>query len=249
MVVSKDLPTIRTEGESEVIILPTVPTWMNSDAVDLGEGVTAEFVTDKKIQPQDGSALPGIQNQIPVANMILQKDLNAQYLNGHLESEFSKATHSHTLDEIADAGWISLPDYRRIVAVKSNMISADSIEDDNITYKEVGLLAYDVTNNYYYQPVYETGAISLTGATEATITFQRPMKNARIYTQRAPTVAIAAGAQKRATRITAVGTTAIKLKQMGSIVKSGGTDYIRDDTAGVDGGANNYYYIIVGEAI
>ena len=249
LVVSKDLPTLVTEGESEVIIFPTIPSWMDSNLVDLGEGVTAEFVTDKKVQPQDGVTLPGIQNQIPVANTVLQKDLNAQYLNGYLESDFAKTTHSHTLDDILDAGWISAPDYRRIVAVKANLVSADSIEDDDITYTQAGLLAYDVANSYWYKPIYETGSVSLTGVAESTVTFQRSMNNVRVYLQRAPAAgegAIAAGLEKRTARVTTITTANFKCKQMGSILKVA-ANYIRDDSA--DAGANQYFYIVVGEAI
>ena len=247
LVVSKNLPTIVTEGESEVIIFPTVPPWMDSDAVDKGEGVTSEYLNDKKIQPQDGITLPNIQNQIPVANTVLQKDLNTQYLSGHFESEFAKTTHSHTLDDILDAGTISAPDYRKIDAVKANLISADSIEEDNITYIQTGLLAYDVTNNYWYKPIYETGTINLTNVSEGTVTFQRPINNARIYLQRTPPSAISAGLQKRTARVTAITTTTFKCKQMGSIARPGATDYNRNDA--LDAGANTYVYIAVGEAI
>jgi hypothetical protein len=246
--VSKQLPQIVTGGDIATIIEPTLPEWMDGVAVGKGEGVTAEFVMDKKVQPQDGTTKPGTQNQIPVANTVLQKDLNIEFLGGHLHTEFAKTTHSHSLDEIFDNGNPSAPNYIRILAVKNNLATGDSIEEDDIEYTNVDMIAYDPTISNRFQPVYETGDFDLAGAVEGTVTFQRPMKNARIILQRAPKSieTVVAGAEKRTARITEITNAGFKAKQMGSIIKSGAT-YIRTDAS--DAAANQYYWFAIGEKV
>lgn len=247
--VSKELPVITTnEDGTENITYPILPTWMNSDAIDAGEGITSEFIMGQKIQPQDGSTEPGPSNQIPVANTVLQKNLNSEFLSGHLENEYSKTTHKHNLDEIIDNGNPSIPNYYKVGAVVNNFATADSIEDDDIDYTKVAALAYDSTIGVWYKSVFETGTILLTDNHPTTVTFQRPMKNTRIILQRAPasTETVAAGAEKRTCRITSLTNTGFKVKQMGSIIKSG-VNYLRSDVA--DAVTNQYYWFCVGEKV
>ena len=243
-VASKGLSTTVIQDDREITIGPEVPSWMDSDAVDLGTGVTAEFVNGKKVQPQDGTTLPGEQDQIPIANDVLQKNLNAEYLSGRRDTEFAKATHLHSLDDITDGGV-----YYRVVAVSDNLATADSIDDGAITYAQVDHLTYDVTNNNWFKPVYETGIISLTGVAATTVNFARSMANVRVILQREPASgegSITAGCEKRTARITSITTTSFLAKQMGSIIKSG-SDYIRNDAN--DAGANRYAWLAIGEAI
>ena len=248
-VVSKQLPIITTgSDEIEILTMPTLPDWMDSEAVDLGKGVTAEILQGQKIQPQDGTTEPGLFNQIPVANMVLQKNLNTEFLGGHLEAEFSKNPHQHTLDDILDDGNISVPNYYRIVAVKSNLATADSIEEDDIDFTKVGLLSYDATIGNWGSPIYETGTVILTGVTEQSVSFHRTggIKNARVILQRALVSAEpAAGTEKRMTKITEITNSGFKCQQLGSIIKSG-SDYKRTDAS--DAAANQYFYFCIGRA-
>jgi hypothetical protein len=243
--VAKELPRLDSTGDTTVIITPTYPTWMNSQAVDKGEGITSEYVVDKKIQPQDGTTRPGTQNQIPVANTVLQKDLNAEFVGGHLHTEFAKTTHSHSLDEILDNGNPSAPNYLRIYAIRSNQATGDSIAEDDIEYTNFDRIAYDPTISNRYQPIFETGIISLTGATELTVTYQRTIKNARIIIQRVPASGetVVDGEEKRTTRITDSTNAGFKVRQFGAIEKSG-SNYIRSNT---DLKTNQYYYFVIGE--
>jgi hypothetical protein len=244
--VSKELPII-TIGSDEIsiITMPTYPDWMDTVTVDLGEGITAEFIQGQKIQPQNGSTSPGLLDQIPVANTVLQKNLNTEFLGGHLQEEFSKTSHRHSLDDILDDGNISVPNYYRVAAIQSNLATADSIEEDEIDYTKVGRLIFDATVGNWYQPVYETGTLLLTGVVEQTVTFQRGIKNARVILQRAPAgETVVAGAEKRYAKVTEITDTGFKAIQMGSIKKSG-SDYVRSDAD--DAAANNYYFFVVGE--
>jgi hypothetical protein len=249
-VVSKDVSSITLDaGGNTIITYPVYPSWMDSDAVDLGEGVTAEYVMGKKIQPQDGATLPGFQDQIPVANTVLQKNLNAEFVGNYPQSEFSKSTHVHTLDEILDDANPSSTTYYRVAGVEGNTPTPDSIEEDDIEYTNIDAIAYDARIMNWYQPVYETGSFTLTGNIVGTVPLTREMKNARVFLQRVPAVgegAIAAGLEKRYAKVTQITNTFFKARQMGSIVKSG-SDYKRTDAS--DAGANQYYYFVIGEII
>jgi hypothetical protein len=207
--------------------------------------VNSEFLNSYKIQPQDGSTKPESIDQIPVANGILQKNLNAEMLDGHIQEEFSKTTHSHTLDEILDQS-----PYYSILGVENNLITPESIAVNNIDFTKVDRIAFDPTiGNYYYQPIYETGIITLTQYAETTLTFERTIKNARVILQRVPLdgETVVPGAEKRTARLTEVTETGFKAKQMGSIRRfsTSSTTYYRKDSA--DAAANSYYYFVIGE--
>lgn len=237
--------TFDEETGEQVLVTPTYPDWMDVDAVSLGEGITSEFVMGLKVQPQDGTTEPGKRNQIPIANGILQKDLNTNFLGGYLENGFAKSDHTHPLDDIIDGP----SGYNRVLGVVGNVITGDSIGDDSIDYTKIDRLAYDVKLGYWFQPVYETGKITLTGLTESSeIPFTRTINNARVVLQRAPAVTetLAAGAEKRTARVTEITTTGFKARQMSSIIKSG-SNYIKQESS--DAAANQYYYFVVGEAI
>lgn len=244
-IVSKQLPTIEETNGLDTITYSTIPSWMNSEAVDSGEGVTSEFLNNQKVQPQDGSTIPGNNNQIPIANTILQKNLNIQYLNGAKDDTLSKLTHGHNLDDITDGGSPSLPDYYKIIGVKNNLISSDSIKDNDIGYEKISKYAYDATMNINYTPIFETGTVTLTGVSAGTITFSRNIRNARIFLQPIYSGATA-GYEKRTCRIYSVTTTSASVKQMGSILLSG-SNYIRNDAG--DTGSRVYSYLIIGEAM
>jgi len=325
--------TFDEETGEQVLITPTYPDWMDVEAVSLGDGITSEYLMGYKVQPQDGTTEPGDYNQIPVANGLLQKNLNATFLDGHTDNEFAKSDHGHTLDDIIDGcrnfnstctlsigpsatdpcivtipahGFLgdeaiafsttgALPTgitvgqlyyvkyidadtfnfsdtfgganiiatgtqsgihtcttvllYNRVFGVVSNVITGDSIEDDGIDYTKVDRLAYDAKLGAWFQPVYETGKITLTGLTESIeIPFTRTLNNARVVLQRAPksTEVLAAGAEKRTARVTEITTTGFKAKQMSSIIKSG-SNYIKQEAS--DAAANQYYWFAIGEAL
>lgn len=250
VIVSKELPEELTSelGDIEEIIYPEYPEWMDTDAVDAGEGVTAEYVGGYKMQPQDGTTRPKKRNKIPAANTILQKDLNAEYIQGYPISKFAKVGHQHSLDDILDDGNPSDPTYYRVLGVDGSAITADSIESDDIDYRQVEWLGYDSTTGNRFQPVYETGEFTLTATTAEYQPFSRLIRNARVILQRAPgTEVLASGGEKRTARIVAVnGTSGFTAKQMGSIVKSG-TEYKYefDEKTKV----NQYFYLAVGEIV
>lgn len=239
--------TINEETSEEIITLPTYPDWMDTAAVDRGEGITAEYALSYGIQPQDGTTAPDRLDRIPIANTILQKSLTAQFLNGYEHNIFAKTTHLHTLDDILDDGNISAPWYYRVVGVIGGAVTASSIEEDDIDYRQVEMLAYDTKTYVRYQPIYESGMLELTGFTPATITFARAINNARVILQLAPTTTPTVGAEKRAASVYDITTASFKAKQMGSIIQSGGTNYVRSNAQNAV--TNQYYYFVVGEAI
>ena len=255
--VSKERPIITTDIDTleETITYPEYPEWMDTDAVDMGEGVTAEYLGGYKIQPQDGTTKPGLKNKIPIANTILQKELSAEYLQSYKAAAFAKVGHRHNLDNILDGGNISVPNYYRAVGVANNTITADSIMEDDIEYRQVEGFAYDSTIGNNYQPVYETGSFTLTGLGEGYIAFTRNMRNARVIIQRVPaSEVLAIGGEKRTARIMDItGYSGFTAKQMGSIVRNDAISIIPSSYENADTAENvkdnNYYFFAVGEAV
>ena len=254
--VSKELPievAVRgEEGSAEITTFyPTYPSWMNTSAVDLGEGVTAEYVMGQGIQPQDGITIPSDTNKIPVANGVLQRDLNAEFLDGYSNTDFAKATHTHTLDELIEGGTSG---YYPILGVVGNLATSDSIEDNSIDYTKVERIAYDTTTRNKYQPIYETGSLLLSGYGETYVPFANgSINDARIILQKAPAAGEASlgvsGTEKRTARITEIGISGFKAKQMGCILQNPllPTDYVRLDSD--DAGNNQYYYFCIGNKV
>lgn len=243
-VVSKELSinTIDSETGEPITSQPIYPDWMDVESVNRGDGVTAETLMGERIQPQDGITKPTQQNQIPVANTVLQRNLNAQLLNGSPESKFAKTGHVHNYDDILEG----LSGYYRVTGIENNLITDSSIADDSIDYRKVHRLAYDSRIRNRYQPIYETGYIDLTGVTESTVTFNRSMNHPVVILQRLPatTPLSPLGSEKRTARITSITNTQFKAKQMGEIEENT-TTYKRNDAH--DTGANRYFYMIIGE--
>lgn len=250
--VSKEKNIISYDETSfqEIVEVPTYPEWMNVDAVNKGEGVTAEFLNDYKIQPQDGITLPDLYDKIPVANTIIQKELNAGLLNGYRSDSFAKEGHTHTLDELIEGSG-----YYNVEGMSgTNQAGKDSIEEDDITYREVAPLAYDKSVGQKYSPIYETGYIVLKGYAPTSVTFANAsdlgINNARVFLQRIPASGEVAettpGVEKRTARIMSVTTQGFVAQQMGSIKKNG-SDYMMDDV--LDADDNTYYYFLIGKKI
>ena len=247
LVVSKELPTTSNSNGVDIITYPELPSWMDSQKVDEGDGVTSEFLQSQKIQPQDGITAPGNNNQIAVATGVLQINLNSQYLNGKLEGEFTKTNHSHALDDINDGGTLPTPIYYKILGIKSNMVSEDSIEINDIGYSKLSKYAYDQTMNINYTPIYETGTVTLSGLTPQTITFSRTMRNARVFLQPIyPSAGMTNGYEKRICRISSLSTTSVVVTQMAA-TKLSTANYVRDNT--IDTVSRVYHYFIIGEKL
>jgi hypothetical protein len=225
----------------------TYPDWMDTDAVDLGEGATAEYVSGYKIQPQDGATRPNKVDKVPVANTLLQRDLNAERLGGYTQSKFAKDGHTHDLDEILDDPNPSDPNYYRALGIEGGLATADSIQPEEIDYRKLEWLGYDSTTGNKYQPVYETGEIILQGSIRTYQPFSRLLRNARVFLQRSPgTENLADGGEKRAARVNVMGTSGFNARQMGPIVKNG-TTYEYSELE--DYKMNRYVYLAIGEVI
>ncbi|MFA5030961.1 MAG: hypothetical protein WC495_05230 [Patescibacteria group bacterium] len=252
--VAKEAPIVFYNETSfeEVIETPTYPSWMDVEAVDKGEGITAQYLNDYSIQPQDGTTYPDLTDRIPVANTILQKELNAGMLEGYDSTKFAKEGHTHTLDELTEgSGYFNVEGMSG-----TNQAGPTSIEEADITYREITPLAYDKSVEQKYSPIYETGTLTLKGYTPASVVFSNALfgglgiNNPRIILQRVPAAGesaeTTASLGKRIARIMTVSETGFTAQQMGSILEDSG-DYIRSDA--IDEDANQYYYFVIGEKI
>jgi hypothetical protein len=237
------------EEDTEPIVYPS---WMDVDAVNKGDGITAEFLNDYAIQPQDGNTLPGLYDKIPISNTTLQKELNVGLLNGYGSDYFAKEGHTHTLDELIEgSGYYSVGGMSGI-----NQAGPNSIEEDGITYREVTPLAYDKSVEQKYSPIYETGYLLLEGSVSTAVTFANAqngglgINDARVFLQRIPALGEIAettpGMEKRTARIMSITTQGFTAQQMGSI-RPEGNDYIIDDEGDI--GINQYYYFVIGKKI
>lgn len=74
---------------------------------------------------------PYTNGYVPVSNQVLQKDLNAEYLNGYKIEELSPVDHTHYI-EFIDNGII----YRVLTGVDENgLVTSDGIEDGALRYQ------------------------------------------------------------------------------------------------------------------
>ncbi len=238
-------PKTVINDENYEITETKIPDWMDLEKIVKGEGVTSELLNGYGIQNQDGESLPTPLNQIPVANGILQKNLNAELLNGYTSSDFAKSNHTHNLDEIADESLIKESGYifNKVYGVIDNQITEESIDDDCIEPLKIDKIALDKGVKYNF--VFACGVVNLTQYTESDeISFGRNINNARVFLQRILTDETTSGLDKRIAKVTYISTTGFKCKQLGSIKKNG-NNYIRSDND--DNNSNLYYWVAIGE--
>jgi hypothetical protein len=201
---------------------PITPSFLDVNAIDMGSGVIAEFVNGYKIQPQDGSGIPSLTDKLPLSNNILQKELNAEKLDGYKSTDYALITHDHTLDELTVGSGVKIKNIVR------EQITSESIADDSISYQQIDKIAYDRTVGMNYTPVFESGEFNLSGFVGKQINFTRNIKDPRIFLNPVLSTSATSGYEKRTAYLknpTASGFSAI---QFGSIVYDGVSGYSDD---------------------
>lgn len=112
----------------------------------LQTGLVSEKINDHYLQPQDGVTTPGSFNDIPISNGILQKNLNAQYLNGKTADYFEQQIHEHNLDDLEDN------QYSKVLNVNSSgKLTYESITHDDIDVNKLAGIGYDTTAGSTYK--------------------------------------------------------------------------------------------------
>lgn len=218
-------------------MIETLPMdYLDGNEIDLAIHVISEYINGKKIQPQDLS-LPDEESQIPIANNILQRNLNAQMLSGLLSSNISQREHSHDLKKIED-GLV----YKKVKYLENQLISNKSIEEDGISFNKIDNIAYDTYSKQNFTPIYETGYFTLSGDTFKNILFSRYIKNAKIFLQKIGEVDVEEK-EKRSAYIYDITESGFYVNQFSGI-KLNGNDYIRYDA---DVNINTYHYFVIGE--
>lgn len=122
----------------------------------LQDNLVTEQLNGHTIQPQDGSTIPGSNNDIPVSNGILQKDLNAQYLNGKDADYYLNQVHTHDMDDLINNDFVKVENVN-----SSGELTYKSLASDDIGVDKLSGIGYDTTSGTTYKLSTLTGKLTL----------------------------------------------------------------------------------------
>ena len=92
----------------------------------LNTGLNGKYIADEfRIFHESGNLI----DNVPLSNKSMNSSLNAEYLNGQIDSYYSDIEHFHSLDNITDGNQF----YKKVLNVNaSNLVTNDSFNDNSI---------------------------------------------------------------------------------------------------------------------